>query len=38
MLARRASMDTAIFSLLLLTAAGVVVWSMLNARETAHGD
>ena len=33
-----ASMEIAGFALLFLTVAGVVVWSMLNAREPARGD
>ena len=35
---RGASMEIAGFALLFLTVAGVVVWSMLNAREPARGD
>jgi len=31
-------MEIAGFALLFLTVAGVVVWSMLNAREPAPGD
>ena len=33
-----ASMEIVGFALLFLTVAGVVVWSMLNAREPARGD